>query len=155
MERKGVRLDDLERRHMASHLEPYWGWNRLVLSLSTGALTVLVSLQGHYVPKHPVHPSLLVCAWALLVVSIAAGLWALRWSYLGPLVAARNLRRLRRRAGDAGAAAILERGGGGAKPPANHRWAVWLMSASFLCALLLLCAFAGLNLLTGGRSPIP
>lgn len=147
MERQNVTLDDLERRHMASHLEPYWGWNRLVLSLSTGALTVLVSLQGHYVPKQPVQPWLLVGAWALLVVSIAAGLWALRWSYLGPLVAARNLRRLRRRAGEAGATQILLRGGGGATPPANHRWSVWLMSASFVGALMLLCAFAALNLL--------
>ncbi|MCK6414721.1 MAG: hypothetical protein L6Q63_04060 [Giesbergeria sp.] len=147
MERKNVTLDDLERRHTANHLEPYWGWNRLVLSLSTGALTVLVSLQGHYVPKQPTCPQLLVGAWALLVVSIAAGLWALRWSYVGPLIAARNLRRLRRRAGDAGAVVILERGGGGATPPASHRWSVRLMSASFLCALLLLCAFAGLNVL--------
>ena len=155
MKRENVTLDDLERRHMGNHLEPYWSWNRLVLSLSTGALTVLVSLQGHYVPKVPLHPLLLVCAWALLVVSIAAGLWVLRWSYVGPLVAARNLRRLRHKAGDAGAIAILERGGGGARPPANHRWAVWLMSASFLGALLLLCAFAGLNVLAEARSPAP
>lgn len=147
METKNITLDDLERRHMANHLEPYWGWIRLVLSLSTGALTVLVSLQGHYVPMKPVHPWLLVLAWLLLVVSIAAGLWALRWAHLGPLAAARNLRRLRRRAGDVGVIAILERGGGGANAPAIHRWSVWLMSASFVGALVLLCAFAARNLL--------
>lgn len=147
MERTNVTLDDLERRHMASHLEPYWGWVRLVLSLATGALTVLVSLQGHYVPKQPAHPWLLVLGWALLVVSIVAGLWALRWSHIGPLVAARNLRRLRRRAGDAATIAILERGGGGAMPPANHRWSIWLLSTSFVAALCVLCAFAALNLL--------
>ena len=147
MERKTLTLDDLERRHMANHLEPYWGWIRLVLSLATGALTLLVSLQGHYVPKQPVHPWLLVLAWVLLVLSVVAGLWALRWSHIGPLVAARNLRRLRRKAGDAGAVAVLARGGGGAMPPANHRWSIWLMSASFVSALLLLCAFSAVNLL--------
>lgn len=147
MERKTVTLDDLERRHMANHLEPYWGWVRLVLSLATGALTLLVSLQGHYVPKQPVHPWLLVLAWVLLVLSVVAGLWALRWSHMGPLVAARNLRRLRRKAGDAGTVAVLERGGGGAMPPANHRWSIWLMSTSFVGALLLLCAFSAVNLL--------
>lgn len=132
---------------MANHLEPYWGWIRLVLSLATGALTLLVSLQGHYVPKQPLHPWLLVLGWALLVVSIVSGLWALRWSHLGPLVAARNLRRLRRKAGDTGAAAILMRGGGGAMPPASHRWSIWLMSSSFVAALFLLCAFSAVNLL--------
>ena len=147
MERKTVTLDDLERRHMENHLEPYYGWIRLVLSLATGSLTLLVSLQGHYVPKQPIYPWLLVLGWVLLGLSIVAGLWALRWSHMGPVVAARNLRRLRNKAGDHGAAVILQRGGGGAAPPASHRWSIWLMSTSFVSALLLLCAFSAVNLL--------
>lgn len=145
--RKLVTLDDVERRHLANHLEPYWGWIRLVLSLATGALTLLVSLQGHYVPKAPLHPWLLVAAWVLLLVSIASGLWALRWSHVGPMTAARNLRQLRARLGDAAAVQHLQQGTSQLPAPATHRVAVWLLSASFLLALAALCTFSALNVL--------
>lgn len=146
-DRKPITLDDVERRHLSAHLEAYWGWLRLVLSLATGALTVLVGLQGHYVPKHPEHPWMLVCAWALLALSIAGGMWALRWSYAGPMLAAHRIRQKRIEVGDLETTRWLEAGGGIVEPPTSHALAAWLLQASFLAALALLCGFAALNLL--------
>lgn len=143
---KIVTLDDIERRHMANHIEPYWQWVRLVVSLATGSLTVLVSLQGHYVPKAPLFPWLLVLAWAALGLAVAFGLLALRWSYRGPLAAAYELRRMRSIHGDLAATRWLIRG----RPtsvPVWHRWSVRAMTACFLGALLALCWFSGANLL--------
>jgi len=144
-ERKVVTLDDIERRHLSSHHEPYWQWIRLVVSLATGALTVLVSLQGHYVPKSPVLPWLLVVAWAALVLSVASGLLALTWAHHGPLRAASNLQKIRSQHGDRYASAWTKRGG--ENPPWFHRWSVRAMTASFLIAMCALCWFSAANLL--------
>ncbi|MHB8947534.1 MAG: hypothetical protein ACYC4S_00535 [Rhodoferax sp.] len=143
--RKNVTLDDIERRHVSNHHDPYWQWVRLVVSLATGALTVLVTLQGHYVPKAPLMPWMLVFAWGALALSIAAGLLALTWAHRGPLTAASNLRKIRNQHGDAYAVAWVKRGGENA--PALHRWSVRAMTTSFLAALCALCWFSAVNLL--------
>lgn len=144
--RKIVTLDDLERRHLQGHNDPYWQWIRLVVTLSTGSLTALVSLQGHYVPKHPVLAWVLVLAWAAHALAIASGLLALRWSYRGPLHAAYSLRRLRQTQGDEAAKRWVTRGRQ-TRVPAWHRWSVQVMTASFLLALVALCWFSAANLL--------
>lgn len=141
-----VTLDDIERRHMHNHSDPYWQWIRLVVTLATGTLTVLVSLQGHYVPRSPLLVWLLVAAWAALALSIASGLVALTWSYRGPLVAADKLRQIRQQHGDLVATAWVQH------PDSTtvsvlHQWSVRVMSTSFLGALFALCWFSGANLL--------
>lgn len=143
--RKPITLDDIERRHIANHVDPYWQWIRLVISLATGALTVLVSLQGHYVPKDPRLPWLLVAAWAALALSIGTGLLALTWAHRGPLDAALRLRRVRNSHGDAFAVRWVQ--GPGSNPSATHRWSVRVMTTSFLAALVALCGFSAVNLL--------
>lgn len=144
--RKLVTLDDIERRHVQNHSEPYWQWIRLVVSLATGALTVLMSLQGHYVPKAALWPWLLVLAWGALALAIASGLAALMWAHRGPLMAAYQLRQMRQRHGDVTATAWLL-GRHSTSVPASHKWSVRVMTASFLCALLALCVFSAVNLL--------
>lgn len=141
-----VTLDDIERRHVDNHTDPYWQWIRLVVSLATGALTVLVSLQGHYVPKAPLMAWLLVGAWAALALSIAAGLMALTWSYRGPLMAADKLRQVRMTHGDLVATAWVQHSGSMTVSDL-HKWCVRVMTTSFLGALAALCWFSGVNLL--------
>jgi hypothetical protein len=144
--RKIVTLDDIERRHIESHSDPYWQWIRLVVSLATGSLTVLMSLQGHYIPKAPLWPWLLVIAWAAHVLAIASGLLALTWAHRGPLMAEHRLRQMRQQHGDMAATAwVMSRHSTSA--PAWHRWSVRVMSASFLLALFALCSFSAVNLL--------
>lgn len=144
--RKQVTLDDIERRHMAGAFAPYYEWLRHLVTLATGTLTVTVTLQGYYVPKAPLLPWALVGAWLCLVLSIGAGLFALRWQYRGPLKAAKSLRLLRARLGDAAAAVHVQQGRDTA-PPSSHKWSVRVASTSFALALLALCLFSSWNLL--------
>jgi hypothetical protein len=146
-ERKIVTLDDIERRHMAEHIGPYYEWIRHVVTLATGSLTVLVSLQGHYVPKLPVYPLLLVSAWASLAAAILFGLWALTNSYRTRIRMAQDIRDRRQKYGDAVTARQVSHGIAGEETPATHRWCVRLMTACFGVGLIALCGFSAANLL--------
>jgi hypothetical protein len=144
-DRKIVTLDDIERRHVASHIEPYFNWIRHVVTLAAGALTVLVALQGHYVPRSPQLLVALAVCWVALVATIALGLWALRAQYISPLAAAGRLRTMRAALGDNETARRVSQGNG-TPQPWHHKWAVRLMLVFFLVALSSLCVFAVANL---------
>jgi hypothetical protein len=145
-ERKLITLDDLERRHLAEHQAPYFDWIRQVVNLATGSLTVLVALQGSYVPQSPKWRLALLVAWLSLGLCVAAGLFALRWQYRARLVLAADLRQLRVEHGDQRAAALVQ-AGRRMPVPASHHWAVRAMTAALATAFAALCAFAGVNLL--------
>lgn len=144
-DRKIVTLDDIERRHIANHIEPYFNWIRHVVTLSVGALTALVALQGHYVPRSPQLPMALAVCWVALATSIACGLFALRAEYLSPLAAAQRLRTMRAAHGDNATARWVSENNG-TPQPWQHKLAVRLMLSCFLVALSSLCAFAVANL---------
>lgn len=147
VERKIVTLDDIQRRHVDNHKEPYYAWIRQVVSLATGALTLLLGLQGHYVPLKPQVPVVLAVAWVSLALTVVFGLIALRWSYRAPMAAAEDLRRARRDLGDEKVVQWVRSGQLSARVPASHRWSVRLMTASFIIALIAMCAFSVVNLL--------
>ncbi|MDO8374966.1 MAG: hypothetical protein Q7K57_57540 [Burkholderiaceae bacterium] len=147
VERKIVTLDDIQRRHVDNHREPYYAWIRQVVSLATGALTLLLGLQGHYVPLKPQIPFVLAVAWVALALTVIFGLIALRWSYQGPMSLAGNLMRARRDLGDEQVVEWVKNGRLSGVVPATHRWSVRLMTASFVIALIAMCAFSVVNLL--------
>ena len=144
-ERKLVTPEDVERRLVAEHKKPYFDWLRHVVTLALAALTTLVALQGHYVPKQPHVPYLLAVGWVALAITIVAGLFALRSEYATPLTAAKKLRKIRATSGESAAAAHLQQSGG-TLPHPLHKWAVRAMVASFLVALCSVCGFAVANL---------
>ena len=145
-ERKHVTLDDIERRLVREHGKPYYDWLRHVVTLAVAALTALVALQGHYVPKQPKIALLLAIGWAALVVTILAGLFALRSEYAMPLAAARNLHTMRTTLGDAATADQLSKRAV-TLPHRFHRWSVCTMVTSFVASLFAICSFAIVNLL--------
>jgi hypothetical protein len=142
MERKVVTLDDIERQLVSEHIRPHYDWIRHVVSLSTASLTLLVSLQSHYVPKAPKGIWLLALCWLLLASSVFSGLLALRGEDQTPLGAARALRQKRR---DEVAAAALIKNGAFAPSPIL-RWARRVMFCSFSAGLASLAVFAVWNL---------
>jgi hypothetical protein len=144
--KKTITLDDLEKRHIESHYQPYFDWIRHVVSLSVAALTALISLQGSYLPIDPVLPILLAACWAALLSTILLGILALRTQYKTPLAAAQKIQNQRRAHGDFYAASQVKRGQFH-KPPRYHYWVVRLMVLSFVFALSSLCIFAIANLL--------
>ncbi len=144
-DRKLVTLDDIERRHVANHIEPYFNWLRHVVTLAAGALTALVALQGHYVPRSPQLSVALAVCWVALAATIASGLFALRAEHLSPLAAAHRLRTMRAAIGDNATVRYLSQNNG-VPQPWHHKWAVRIMLSCFLVALSSLCAFAVANL---------
>jgi len=144
--RTEVTVDDVIRRHMADHVAPYYEWIRHVVTLATGSLTVLVSLQGHYVPKAPALPWALATAWIALALTIGSGLVALRWQYQSRIRAAEHLHGLRSTHGELAAVAYLARGSATNASPL-HKWSVRLMSCALGTALCALCLFSVVNLL--------
>lgn len=150
MERKEVTLEDIERRLIGFHREPFNNWLRQLVGLSSGALTLLVGLQSHYIPQHPKGLWLLRLCWGCLAIAVLAGVVALRGEWQTPLDAYSDLRWMRHTRGDAAAATDLMTNSGHAPRPVFHRAA----RATFLCfcvAVLALAAFAVWNL---GEVPV-
>ena len=145
MERNLVTLDDIERRFSSEHLKPYYDWIRLVISLSTVSLTLLVSLQSQYVPKQPKSLWLLAVCWLSNVVSVGAGLLALSGEYQTPLDAVRDLRKKRIDIGDAATAAAVMQNSGHA-PRRIFKCARRVMICSFLSGVTSIAVFAVRNL---------
>jgi hypothetical protein len=145
-ERKIVTLDDIESRHLVDHRKPYYDWLRHLVTLCIGTLTVLVALQGHYVPLHPKLLWALALCWAALTATIFLGILVLRAEYLLPLDAVRKIQVSRASIGDRATENLISRGGLQVSPPWHHRWAVRLMLALFFLALLSLCVFAISNI---------
>ncbi len=143
--RKTMTFEDVERRLVGEHRKPYYDWLRHVVTLALAALTTLVALQGHYVPQKPVFPFLLAIGWAALALTIVSGLFALRSEFATHLQAAKRIRELRATRGDEFAANSLNNNLG-TLPHLSHRWAVRVMVATFLVALVAICAFAICNL---------
>jgi len=143
---KIITLDDLEKRHIESHHQPYYDWIRHVVSLSVAALTALISLQGSYLPSSPKLPELLASCWVGLLATILLGILALRNQYNMPLAAARHLRKNREEYGDDYTVGLVKKRQYH-RPPFYHRWAVRLMVLFFVFSLCSLCSFAILNLL--------
>jgi hypothetical protein len=100
MERKQVTLDDIERRLIAEHFEPFHNWLRQLVSLSSAALTLLVGLQSHYIPQRPIALWLLRLCWGSLAIVVLAGVVSLRSEWQTPLDAAKALRKERDLLGD-------------------------------------------------------
>jgi hypothetical protein len=145
MENKVVTLDDIERRLVSEHLKPHYDWIRHVVSLSTASLTLLVSLQSHYVPKVPKGVWLVALCWLLLALAILCGLLALRGEDQTLLDAARDLRQKRVDFGDEATAAAVMRNSGFTPRPI-YAWARRLMICSFSAGVVTLAIFAVWNL---------
>lgn len=70
-------LDVVVSKIQNEHRQPYYGWIRQVVTLSFGALTLLVLLQNNYIPSNPKLIWLLLTSWVLFAVSVLSGLLAL------------------------------------------------------------------------------
>ena len=69
-------LDKLMTEINEKHITAFYSWIRLIITLSSGALTLLVGLQKSYVPQNPEHILLLKASWIFLLLSICIGILA-------------------------------------------------------------------------------
>lgn len=145
MERQQATFADVEHRLIGIHRTAYYAWIRHVVTLASGALTVLVALQNSYIPDNPQGLELLIMCWVGLVLSILLGVVALFGEALTPLDCVRELREVRRHYGDNVAAEWFERDVG-KNPRKGFLYAQKALPWFFVGALSCLCAFAIQNL---------
>lgn len=136
---------------VTQHREPFNNWLRQLVTLSSGALTLLVGLQGQYVPQHPKGLILLRASWGLLAVAVLAGIVALRGEWQTLLDATFELGRLRQTRGDVAAIASLSTDSS-YRPRKTFLVATQVTFWAFAFAVLLLAVFAIWNL--GSSLPI-
>jgi hypothetical protein len=145
-ERKLVTLDDIERRHLFQYQEKRYEWHRQLVTLSSGGLTLLVSLQSSYVPELPSGLVLLQMCWSLLAISICSGILLLFGSAQSRLDAVNNLRGLHNNHGEKKAVQLVcETNGAYFRERTVFRLAEHLTVGCFLGALVSLAWFAILN----------
>jgi len=142
---KLVRPVDVERRLLKEHTRTLYEWQRQVVQLGTGALTLLVTLQEQYVPEHPRWLALLAASWVLLALSVTTGVVGLRGESQTLLDLANELRQRRRQGGEALAAAHMTAVGGRA-PRRIFVLARACMSWSLVLGLVAFATFAIANL---------
>ncbi len=145
MERKTVTFEDIERRLITMHREAYYNWIKHVVTLASGALTILVSLQSNYIPDNPKGLPLLILCWVGLVLSISLGVVALFGEAQTPLDAAKNIRKNRQQYGDAHVANAMEKNSA-TNPRKNFLYAQKVLPWLFVASLCSLCIFAVINL---------
>ena len=69
-------IDKLLTEINEKHITAFYSWIRLIITLSSGALTLLVGLQKTYVPQNPEYILFLKASWIFLLLSICIGILA-------------------------------------------------------------------------------
>lgn len=142
---KIVRAVDVERRLLKEHAKALYEWQRQVVQLGTGALTLLVTLQQQYVPASPRWLPVLAASWVLLLLSVATGVFALRAESATLLDLANDVYARRRQGGEILASAHLEMAQGRA-PRRVFAMARTCMGWCLVLGLLAFATFAIANL---------
>ncbi len=136
-------LDNLERHGLVAYGTHVHEYYKHLLSLSSGALTLLVALKSSYVPEIPLYTWALQLCWASLALCILFSLLLLWGRAQSPLDEANNLRTARASSSDAVVIESLRAKNGPLGPErvifsiARH-----LQTASFLIAVVSLTWFA-------------
>jgi len=137
LEHLNILLDKASEKH---HIA-YYSWIRFVITLSSGALTLLVGLQKHYVAQNPECILLLQASWVFLFFTICLGLIALygeQSTHLGVVDALLKYRALPHEKRNANDAISIQ-------PKKHIKCAQRALPLTFGGALLFLVLFAVLN----------
>lgn len=133
------------REWIKDNYEAHTEWVRHVVTLCSGGLTLLVSLQNTYVPQHPRSAWLLMVCWASLALATLCGVVALYSRAQATADAGNEEISLRREVGDLEAYRRLV-----SQPGHRVRWYFPLASKGlfvlFVASLVSLTLFACLNL---------
>lgn len=138
-------LDRAFLQSLGESAEAHEAWIRHVVTLCSGGLTLLVSLQSTYVPQSPRFGFLLLICWTGLALSTLCGVVALYSRAQTKMDIASGIHRNRQTLGD------LEAFRKAMSLPAQRvRWyfpfAKKVMFVSFVISLVCLTVFASLNL---------
>ncbi len=93
-------LDDIEKNLVKEHWVGYYNLTRQLVVLSSGALTLTISLQKFYIPASPSSLWLLQFSWICWILSLLFGLLVLYGEVQIPLDHVNQLRKARDKDGD-------------------------------------------------------
>lgn len=141
----GITIDDVIKRFTIEQTEKYYNWARHIVTMSGGALTLLVSLQNNYVPQKPAQIWLLQLCWTLLAVAILSGSIVLYGEQQNVFDARKKLILRRQEKGDMILAAELN-AGWNYTPRKIFHFSYNLMAGCFSLSLVCLAWFSSLNL---------
>jgi len=91
MEIKEVRPVDIARRLRKESNDSFFSWVKLVVTLSSGILSILIAFKNNYVPENPQFLIILSLGFSLYVVTIFSGLVILHSEAQTKLDAANNI----------------------------------------------------------------
>ena len=144
-QRKIVTLDDIERRHNLKYVERIQAWHRQLMVLASGGLTLLVSLQGSYVPSNPKALWLLQGCWLSLAICVASGVLVIFGEAQGYRDAQLRLAKHRKDHGDEATTRWIIATGGHYPERRIFYHGRQIFVGAFVLALVLLCWFAVIN----------
>ena len=137
LEHLNILIDKASEKHHTA----YYSWIKFVITLSSGALTLLVGLQKHYIAQNPECILLLQASWVFLFLTICLGLIALygkQSTHLDVVDALLKYRTRPREERNAKDAIIVQ-------PKKHIKYAQRALPLTFGGALLFLVLFAVLN----------
>lgn len=105
---KKAAMDDLERSHLVAYGTGVHEWHKMLLSLASATLTILVALQKNYVPQIPKCMWLLQVCWGSLAFCIVVSLLLVWGKAQTRLDGANILRKKRISDGDQSASEMLK-----------------------------------------------
>jgi hypothetical protein len=148
-----LQLNAIEKQLLDEHHNYYYQWMKHLVTLSSGGLTILVSMRNSYIPDSPTALWLLSGCWLLLCLSLLSGLMALYGQAASPLDAALRLKTSRKNEGDLKTLAQAMYGGFVIFPHKIYRYAYFGATLFFGIALVSLLCFAVMNRGSSQKSP--
>jgi len=140
-----LQLTAMEKQLLDEHHTNYYQWMKHLVTLSSGGLTILVSLRSSYIPDSPIGLWLLSGCWLLLCLSLLSGLYALYGQAASPLEAASRLKASRKKIGDTKTYAVAMYVGVSVAPHKMYHYAYVGAMLFFGFALVFLSCFAIVN----------
>ena len=137
-------LNEAENRHLQQSYDAYQKWIQHLVALSSGGLTLLISLQSHYLPQNPSAIWMLQASWILLAIATISGIVAVYAPAKTHMDAAVSIRIARMEVADPEAYSRVVKEGG-TKTRSVYTWSAKVLFVSFVMALISLVAFACIN----------
>lgn len=143
---KEIRPVDIARRLRTESNEAFYSWVRLILTLSTTFLSVLIAFKSNYVPAEPIYLPLLSCGLISFVVTIFSGLVVLHSEVQTKFDSANSIDAILSEYGEQAASENISRRGGKAIARPIYIWSQITFHLSFALAFAFIIAFVVNNL---------
>ncbi len=143
---KEVRPIDVARRLRIESNEAFYSWVRLIITLASTFLSVLIAFKSNYVPETPIYLPLLSCGLISFVVTIFSGVVVLHTEVQTKFDSANNIDEILKKSGEQAASENINSRDGKAIARPIYLWSQYVFHFSFAFAFVFIVAFVVNNL---------